>query len=74
MGKEKDLAYWKNNASDNYNTTPISVLRYITELENEIEQLALLRVSKSFYCLDGSVKGLGSMCDRQCDSCRNLTD
>jgi hypothetical protein len=29
----KDLEYWKNNAEENYVTTPISVLRYISELE-----------------------------------------
>ena len=33
----EDLAYWKNNAEENYITTPISVLKYITELENYIE-------------------------------------
>jgi hypothetical protein len=29
----KDLNYWKNNAEEDYLTTPISVLRYISELE-----------------------------------------
>jgi hypothetical protein len=29
----KDLNYWKNNAEDDYLTTPISVLKYISELE-----------------------------------------
>jgi hypothetical protein len=29
----KDLKYWKNNAEEDYLTTPISVLRYISELE-----------------------------------------
>jgi len=37
MDKEKDLEYWRNNAEEDYITTPISVLRYITELENEIK-------------------------------------
>lgn len=32
----KDLGYWKANAEDNYMTTPISVLKYITELEKAI--------------------------------------
>ena len=27
------LKYWKNNAEDDYLTTPISVLKYISELE-----------------------------------------
>ena len=35
----KDLEYWKNNAEEDYITTPISVLRYISELEKEVEQL-----------------------------------
>lgn len=29
----KDLAYWKNNAEEDYLKVPISVLRYISELE-----------------------------------------
>ena len=33
----EDLAFWKNNAEENYITTPISVLKYITELEKHIE-------------------------------------
>lgn len=32
----KDLTYWKNNAEEDYITTPISVLRYISELEKQI--------------------------------------
>ena len=32
----KDLEYWKNNAIEDYITTPISVLRYIGELEKEV--------------------------------------
>ncbi len=30
----KDLEYYRNNAEENYLTTPISVLRYIDELES----------------------------------------
>ncbi len=33
MDKEKDLEYWKNNAEEDYLHVPISVLRYITVLE-----------------------------------------
>jgi hypothetical protein len=36
---KKDLEYYKQNAEENYITTPISVLRYITELENECKML-----------------------------------
>ena len=31
--ENKDLEYWKNNAEEDYLHTPISVLKYITELE-----------------------------------------
>lgn len=31
--KEKGLEYYRNNAEEDYKTTPISVLRYISELE-----------------------------------------
>ena len=33
MDAMKDLNYWKNNCEEDYINTPISVLRYITELE-----------------------------------------
>jgi predicted lipoprotein len=33
----KDLAYYRKNAEEDYLYTPISVLRYITELELTIE-------------------------------------
>jgi Zn ribbon nucleic-acid-binding protein len=34
----KDLVYWKNNAEEDYISTPISVLRYISELEKEVKK------------------------------------
>jgi len=34
---KKDLNYWKANAEEDYLQVPISVLRYITELEKEVE-------------------------------------
>jgi hypothetical protein len=37
---KKDLDYYKNNAEEDYMTTPISVLRCISELENTIEKIA----------------------------------
>ena len=40
---KKDLKYWKNNCEEDYLTTPISVLRYISKLE---EQLTLSGVSQ----------------------------
>jgi len=35
----KNLAYWKNNTEEDYIGTPISVLRYITELEKQQERM-----------------------------------
>jgi len=53
----KDLKYYKDNATENYMTTPISVLRYITELEknNEAKQLILSGVSQQRELLEDFV-------------------
>jgi hypothetical protein len=32
---DKSLDYWKQNAEEDYMTTPISVMKYITELEKQ---------------------------------------
>lgn len=37
-GVVRDLDYWKNNAEEDYIATPISVLRYISELEKEVDK------------------------------------
>jgi len=47
----KDLAYWENNCEENYLTTPISVLRYITELEKSIK-LMQTAVSGSAFAIE----------------------
>ena len=39
--EDKDLDYWRNNCEYNYMTTPISVLRYITELEKVVNNVDL---------------------------------
>lgn len=41
------VEYWKKNAEENYLTTPISVLKYITVLEEQAEQLRKHAVSSS---------------------------
>ena len=38
------VEYWKQNAEENYLTTPISVLKYITVLEEQAEQLRIHNV------------------------------
>jgi hypothetical protein len=35
----KDLAYYRANAEEDYVKVPISVLRYISELENAVERM-----------------------------------
>ena len=35
----KTLEHWKESADENYDTTPISVLKYITVLEEQTAQL-----------------------------------
>lgn len=49
----KDLNYYKNNAEEDYMTTPISVLRYITELEKQVtkKQFFIYGVMKCFNFL-----------------------
>jgi hypothetical protein len=70
----KDLAYWKNNCEENYLTTPISVLRYITELEKSIQlmQTAVVGQSEQFYC-DGQEKNNDS-CESQCLGCAGMEE
>jgi hypothetical protein len=37
--QNKDLKYYRENAEENFITTPISVLRYISELEKHIDNI-----------------------------------
>lgn len=41
MSTEKDLNYWKENAEEDYKKVPISVLRYITELEIAVKNCSI---------------------------------
>jgi len=50
--ESKNIEYWKNNAKEDYIKTPISVLRYITELEkltNQEQKLPIDLVIGCFY-------------------------
>lgn len=38
----KDLKYYRENAEENYLTTPISVLRYIGEIERRVRILGII--------------------------------
>ena len=46
------VEYWKQNAEENYLTTPISVLKYITVLEEQAEQLRKHAVSGLLHSVD----------------------
>lgn len=39
--KEKNLNFWHDNAEEDFLHTPICVLRYISELEKEVEKLTI---------------------------------
>ena len=44
--EDKDLAYWKANAEEDYMQVPISVIRYITKLETVVKNCSIPDVSK----------------------------
>ena len=69
MESAKDLNHYKNNCEEDYINTPISVLRYITELEQAL-QLLQTDVSSSFYCLDKECEF--KVCEKQCNSCKTM--
>jgi len=48
--EEKDLTYYKSNAEEDYMHVPISVLRYISELEKALENIGLEEVLGSRHC------------------------
>lgn len=55
MEQKKDLNYWKNNAEEDYINTPISVLRYIIELEQQVKSTGLTTVverSEKLVCTE----------------------
>ena len=54
---KKDLEYYRKNAEENYLTTPISVLRYISEME---AALSLFAVSER------SEQSVRKSCDHAC--------
>tara|TARA_R110001592_G_scaffold175169_2_gene414204 strand:- start:143 stop:370 length:228 start_codon:yes stop_codon:yes gene_type:complete len=63
------LEYWKNNAEEDYLKVPISVLKYITCLEERIEQLTIpVVVSSKFLCGKEKQHPL-KRCEEQCGWC-----
>ena len=55
---KKDLKYYRENAEEDYLTTPVSVLRYIGELERSRNIITLLFVSVLILFLGGILIGL----------------
>jgi NADH pyrophosphatase NudC (nudix superfamily) len=49
---QKNLDYYRKNAEENYLTTPISVLRYISELEAALHQPPVVGRSGQLPCGD----------------------
>ena len=58
------VEYWKQNAEEAYLTTPISVLKYITVLEEQAEQLRKHAVSGSLQLTDEQKKVLADLGSR----------
>lgn len=46
---EKDLDYWRKNAEENYDAVPISVLRYISELEKFSKKISIKLLENGVY-------------------------
>ena len=69
------VEYWKQNAEEDYIKTPISVLKYITVLEEQAEQLrkhAVVRRSEQLCQCD---RPTVQHYDRNCKKCdKNLRD
>ncbi len=71
MSKEKDLNYWKANAEEDYKQVPISVLRYISELEEKVNKNSVLGdVSNyDFFCKETLLINGKGKCKTQCKDC-----
>jgi hypothetical protein len=65
MANTKDLNYYKNNCEEDYIKTPISVLRYITELEQALQLL-----QPDVMCSLCNDKGFTIEVEAEC--CRNF--
>ena len=48
---KKDLEYYRKNAEEDYLTVPISVLRYITEMEQALRIHDVVGRSEQLKCL-----------------------
>ena len=63
----KDLNYYKTNAEEDYTTTPISVLKYITELESKLFSSSLPKERVVVGTKEVTVKELVTVVKRSLD-------
>ena len=76
MESTKDLNYYKNNCEEDYVNTPISVLRYITELEQalQLQQTGVVGRSEQFKCHSCGTNHSGKSDDQLFEICKTCFD
>ena len=72
--ENKDLAYWKANAEEDYMQVPISVLRYISELEKAVKNCFIPDVSGQSEQLVCEHKGRRKATElvEYCEDCKKI--
>jgi hypothetical protein len=61
----KDLQFWKENAEEDYLQVPISVLKYISKLETELETVYSKEDMRAMYDKSCGLWGLGEVSDQR---------
>ena len=69
----KDINYWKKNCEEDYLHTPISVLRYITKLEEAVNNVDLDDVIKCNHDFKPTTMG-GEFDGNKCIHCGEYED
>jgi len=67
--KNKDLEYYRKNAEEDYLTTPISVLRYISEMEEALRQPPVISSVCDIHKGTRCDKSFPSYTDGKCREC-----
>jgi hypothetical protein len=57
----KDLQFWRENAEEDYLKVPISVLKYISKLETELENIYSIEDMRGMYDKSCGLWGLGEV-------------
>jgi uncharacterized paraquat-inducible protein A len=58
------VEYWRKNAEENYMTTPISVLKYITVLEEQANDFKQRLCSHGKYVVDKDKQMICTVCGK----------